>query len=469
MKRLLQFFLLTAAALFTNGTTPARAEAPAPRRIFILPIREDISDPLIYLVRRGVKAAMDAKADVLILDMDTNGGSVTSTLEIIKILGEFKGTTITFVNARAFSAGALISFATSKIYMAPEAVIGAAAPVGMAPGGGGTESLPNTVEAKAASALSALTRVNAEKQGHNVDVVNAMMKKTRELKIDGKVLNKEGELLTLTAKEAGELYGNPPKPLLSAGTVASLDALAEKLGFADARRTYIRPTGAEQVAFWLNAIAPLLLMIGVIGIYIEFKTPGFGLPGIIGIAAFALYFLGGYVAGLSGIEWVAVFVVGLALVALELFVFPGTTVLGGIGALLMLASLVMAMVDYYPGMPVMPTLPQLELPLKNLVIAGAGCAVAIFALSKYLPHTSVYAAMVSRTASGEESVKAQEQQRQSRIGQTGTTISALRPGGKARFGDDIIDVMSQGELVAKGTAVRIIGFSGTEAVVEVVG
>jgi membrane-bound serine protease (ClpP class) len=466
VKDLLRLVLFT--LLFSATHSMPGAESTA-QKVFIIPIRENIDDPLVYLVRRGVKLAMDAKADTLILDMDTNGGSVKSMIEIVKILSQFKGLTVTYVDHKAFSAGAIISFATQKIYMAPDAVAGAAAPVMLSPTGGGVEAMPDTMEAKSASAISAMVRVNAEKNGHNVEVADAMIRKTKELKIDGKVFNEKGQLLTLTANEATKKYGNPARPLYAVGIAGDLDQLVTELGLKGAVQTYVEPTGAEQVAFWLNTIAPLLLMIGVIGIYLEFKTPGFGLPGVVGIVAFALYFLGGYVAGLSGIEWVAVFVIGLVLVALELFVFPGTAALGGMGALLMFASIIMAMVDYYPGMPALPTLPQLQLPLTNIVIAAVGCAVAIWVLSRYLPRTPLYAAMVSGTASGVESVKAQEQQHSALIGQTGTALSPLRPGGKAQFGDQILDVMSQGDLIPKGARVKIISFSGTEAVVEAVG
>src|SRR5207249_1227641 len=160
--------------------------------------------------------------------------------------------------------------------------------------------------------------------------------KSRELKIDGEVLNEKGQILTLTDLQAAKKYGEPPKPLLSAGTIEDMDTLIKELGYSNAKRINIKPLGAETLARWLNAISPLLLIIGIAGLYIEFKTPGFGLPGIIGITAFALYFLGGYIAGLSGLEWIAVFVVGLVLLALELFVFLGMTALGVIGMLLVL-------------------------------------------------------------------------------------------------------------------------------------
>src|SRR5438876_1786794 len=316
--------------LFVSGGPGARsAESASPdqKKVYVLPIRDDIMPPLVYLVRRGVKEAMEARADLLVLDMDTNGGRVDVTEEIIEILNNFKGQTATFVNKKAFSAGAFISIATQKIFMAPQSVIGAAAPILLMPGGP-PQDLPETMQAKMNSALPALVRTSAERNGYNIGVVEAMIDKSKELKIDDKVLNEKGQILTLTNTEAEREYGQPPKPLLSSGTVASIENLLAKVGYAEARRVEIRPTGGETLGSWINMISPLLLIVGIAGIYIEFKTPGFGLPGIIGVVAFALYFFGGYIAGLSGLEWIGVFLLGLALVALELFVFPGTFALG---------------------------------------------------------------------------------------------------------------------------------------------
>jgi len=456
--------------LFVSGGPGARsAESASPdqKKVYVLPIRDDIMPPLVYLVRRGVKEAMEARADLLVLDMDTNGGRVDVTEEIIEILNNFKGQTATFVNKKAFSAGAFISIATQKIFMAPQSVIGAAAPILMMPGGP-PQDMPETMQAKMNSALRALVRTSAEKNGYNIAVVEAMIDKSKELKIDDKVLNEKGQILTLTNTEAEREYGQPPKPLLSSGTVASIENLLAKVGYAEARRVEIRPTGAETLASWINMISPLLLIVGIAGIYIEFKTPGFGLPGIIGVVAFALYFFGGYIAGLSGLEWIGVFLLGLALVALELFVFPGTFALGLAGAALMLVALVMAMVDVYPGMPSLPTFKMLQLPLRDLLIAFAGGAVAVWILSRWLPRTSLYGKLVSQTASGVTTVLELEQKQESRIGQVGVAVSSLRPGGKAQFGDEILDVISQGELIARGQRVRIVGHSGTEAVVEAI-
>lgn len=469
MKTLLGLILLvTVAAGFKPPVAPEALPA-APQKVFVVPIREDISAPLTYLVRRGVKAAMDAGAEVLVLDMETNGGLVSVTEEIIGIIGQFKGATVTYVNRKAFSAGAFIAFGTQKIYMAPQSVIGAAKPIVMTPGAGSPEALPSGYDAKMTSAIKALVIAQAEKHGHNTDLVAAMIDESTELEIEGTVLNKKGQILTLTNVKAEQQFGSPPKPLLSSGTVESLDDLLKLVAPGGAQVTRIEATGAEKFAFWLNAISPILLIIGAIGIYIEFKTPGFGLPGIIGIIAFALYFLGGYVAGLSGLEWVAIFVLGLALVALELFVFPGTVFIGLTGAVLILVTVIMAMVDYYPGTPALPTLPQLKLPLTNLLLAAVGTGVLIWLLSRLLPRTPLYAKLVSQTASGVETESLLEKRQAARMGRVGTAVSALHPGGKAQFGEEIVDVVTQGEMIAKGVPVRVIGFTAGDPVVEAAG
>ncbi len=469
---------LALLSLLTTLATAGAATAAHEKTVLIIPIRDEIGPPLVYLVRRGVKQAIEEKADLLVLDMKTNGGRLDTTEDIIEILGQFKGDTVTFVNDRAFSAGAFIAVATKKIYMAPQSVIGAAAPIMMSPGGS-VEAIPETLEVKTKSAVRALVRRTAEKNGHNPEVLEAMIDRNKELTMDGQTINKKGDILTLTDTEASKSYGEPAKPLLSAGTVANLDALLLKLGYGNARRIAIKPSGAEKVGTWINAISPLLLIIGVVGLYIEFKTPGFGAPGIIAICAFALYFMGGYIAGFSGFEWMLVFLVGVILVALEFFVFPGTVALGVAGALLMVVAMIMALVDLYPSVPTSPggvswpsfggpTQESFEHAMHVLLLAAAGVAVGGWLASKWLPKTSLYAALISQGASGAATTAAFAAQESTMLGKTGVTISPLRPGGKAQFGESILDVTSQGDLLEKGRAVRIIGFSAGTAVVETV-
>jgi membrane-bound serine protease (ClpP class) len=464
---------LIGAETIPPGPSPIAAPAlkAAPKTVCIIPIKTEIGPPLVYVIRRGVKEAIEKEADLLVLDMDTPGGMVATTFEILKILNEFKGETATYVNKAAFSAGSFIAAGTRKIYMAPGSVIGAAAPIMISPEGQ-PQSLPDTIERKQISGLRAMVRTSAEKHGHNAAVFEAMIDKTKGLTIDGVVIAKEGEILTLTNTEAEKEYGTPPKKLLSAGTFASLDALLKETGYGSANRLEIIPTGMEKIGSWLNALRPLLLMIGLLGLYMEFKAPGMGVPGVVGACALVLFFAGGYVAGLSGFEWVLLFILGLALIFVDLFLFPGTFVLGLAGAGLVLIAIIMAMVDLYPTPGPGPSLPRLpsfdvfSLPIRQLAIAMAGAAVGIWLLSRILPKTHLYQSVVSTSVSGTRTEIVQEQQRSARQGQTGVALSTLRPGGKAQFGEEILDVMTQGEMIAKGTPVRILRHSGSEAVVE---
>ena len=458
-------------------------QAAAQKKVYVVPVREDIMPPILYVIRRGVKAAMAAEADCLILDMETNGGRVDITEEIFDIIGKFKGETVTYVNKDAYSAGAFIAVATEKIYMAPQSVIGAAAPIMMSPTGGVSE-MPSTMEVKMNSAIRAKIRTQAEKNGYAVDVVEAMVDKTKKLERDGKIICEEGDILTLTNLEAEAKYGEAQTRLLSSGTVESIDALIIELGYDGAQRVDVAPLGVEELGTWINAIAPILLLIGIIGLYIEFKTAGFGVFGAVGIAALVLYFFGGYVSGLAGIEWVGIFVVGVALVAVELFLLPGTIFIGLIGVVCMFVALVMGMTDLYPNMPWFPAgegeggggvvpqvegidfvMPDFSRPIHDLLIAFALSVPIIWALAKYLPQTALFAAFTSSAASGVESVAAVAAEVESRLGQAGTSTTPLNPGGKAMFDAALCNVITQGEMIAAGTPVKVIGHRGSDLLV----
>jgi membrane-bound serine protease (ClpP class) len=150
----------------------------------------------------------------------------------------------------------------------------------------------------------------------------------------------------------------------------------------------------------------------------------------------------------------------------ELFVFPGTMVPGLIGATLVIAALIMAAVDWYPGTPSLPTMPQLQLPLTNLLIAAVGSGAVLWVLSIWLPRTAYFERLVPRTASGVASVEKTAAEQAGQVGLVGVAISPLRPGGKARFGDQVLDVIADGGMIAKDSRVKIIRHSSAEAVVE---
>jgi membrane-bound serine protease (ClpP class) len=465
------------------GQAPEQeAESAAQKKVYVVPVRDHIMPPILYIIRRGVKEAMAAEADCLILDMETNGGRVDITEEIVKILDRFKGETVTFVNEKAISAGAIIALGTGKIYLSPSGRIGDAKPILMGPGGG-VQTVDEGYEEKINSYVRALGRSYAQKNGHNPDVAEAMIDASKVLKFGEEEVCAEGKILTLTAEEAVRRFGDPPMPLLSSGTVENIDALIIELGYAGAQRVDVAPLGVEELGTWINAISPILLLIGIIGLYIEFKTAGFGVFGAVGIAALVLYFFGGYVSGLAGIEWVGIFAVGVALVAVELFLLPGTIFIGLIGVVCMFVALVMGMTDLYP-MPWFPAgegeggggvvpqvegidfvMPDFSRPIHDLLIAFGLAVPIIWALAKFLPHTALFAALTSSAASGVESVAAVAAEIESRLGQAGTSTTPLNPGGKGMFGDALCNVITQGEMIAAGTPVKVIGHRGSDLLV----
>ncbi|MBI2813881.1 MAG: hypothetical protein HYX71_06325 [Opitutae bacterium] len=383
------------------GTAAEPAAAPPPGKktvVYVIPVKDEINSPTLYILRRGLKEAIAQKADVVLLDMNTPGGALDVTFDIMEALDKFPGRKITFVDREAMSAGAFISAVTDEIYFAPNGVIGAAAPV-LSTGG----DVDKTMKQKIVSYLRARMRASSEGKGYRGQVISAMIDEDYELKIGDKVLKPKGELLSLTATEALEKYGEPPQALLGAGKAADLTALLTgKFGANNYEVRHFEITWSEELAQYMNKLSPILMGLGLLALFIEFKTPGFGWPGAVGIALLALVFLGNYVAGLSGHEPALLFAIGVMLVAIELVFFPGLVVVALTGVVFMLGSLVWAGADYWPGQPLNVNFSgdMLMQPVLNLGLALV-IAIGLFAaFLKFLPKTSLYQHLAMQGASG---------------------------------------------------------------------
>ncbi len=276
---------------------PAHAAEPKIREgsIVVLPIEGEVSEAQFYFMRRILKEAEAAKAAAFVINMDTYGGSLGAAVKMQDALMKSPIPTITYVNPNAGSAGALISLSTRQVFMAPVSAIGAAAPVM-----GGGEDLQETMNAKVVSYFSGYFRSAAEKNGYNPEVAEAFINKDKEVKIGDQVINPAGKLLTLSAQEAVKEYNG--KPLLASGIADSLDDLARKAGLNPQDIVKIEPSGFETVARWITMFAPFLMMAGILAAYLEFKSPGFGVPGVIAAICFLLFFFGHYIAGLRGLK-----------------------------------------------------------------------------------------------------------------------------------------------------------------------
>lgn len=365
--------------------------------VYVIPVKDEINSPTLFILRRGLKEAIEQKADVVLLDMNTPGGALDVTFEIMEALEKFPGQKITFVDREAMSAGAFISAVTDEIYFVPHGVIGAAAPV-MSTGG----EIDKSMKQKIVSYLRARMRATSEGKGFRGQVISAMIDEDYELKIGEKVLKPKGELLSLTATEALEKYGEPPQALLGAGKAADVSALlAAKYGANNYEVRNFKVTWSESLAKYLTALSPILMGVGILALIVEFKTPGFGWPGTIGILLLGLVFLGNYGAGLSGHEPALLFVIGVVLVAAELIFFPGIVVVALTGVVFMLGSLVWAGADYWPNQPVNVNFSG-EMLMQPVVNLGLALAIAIgfsAALLKYLPKTGLYQHLAVQGAS----------------------------------------------------------------------
>src|SRR5207247_1883876 len=152
---------------------------------------------------------------------------------------------------------------------------------------------------------------------------------------------------------------------------------------------------------------------------------------------------------------------GVALILVEVFAFPGTAVLGVLGSLFIVIALIMAMVDRMPNTPVVPTLPQLELPLMKFGIAIAGAIVGAIILGKFLPQTALFNAFVLQTASGGViEAPTRDTKPKSLLGATGNSTSPLRPAGKAMIGDKLMDVVTEGDHIPANTPIKVIAVEG---------
>lgn len=452
--------LFTLLSLVMVSSIPAQETNAAPL-VYIIPIKKMIEPALLYVVRRGVDEAVRNDADAIIFEMDTPGGAVNAAEGIVNAITRTEIPTYTFVENDAFSAGAIIALATKHIYMAPGSVIGAATPMMMGPTGG-VKEMPEEVQEKMTSAVAALVRSAAEQGGHDKQLAEAMVRADMEYSINGTVVSEEGRLLTLTNEEAAQLVGEDQHPLLSEGTVKDIDALLEAIGLSNPEKRVLEVTAAEQLARLIAGIAPILMMIGLGGLWLEIKTPGFGIFGIAGIACLLLFFFGHHIAGLSGMEDVLLFALGVILLAIEVFITPGFGVMGISGLLLIFVSFISAMSERMPGKwrPIDFSPETFSIPFLKVTLSFVGALALVGLVGKFLPQTRMFQSLTLG------SVVPDAEEDGTLLGLEGVAHSDLRPGGTAYFGDRKIDVVTHGDYIASRSLIRIVEVHGNRIVVD---
>ena len=470
------------AKVVPAATDSAKDSLPRPiKNIVIIPIEETVDFGLHAFLKRAVAKALEKNPDAIVFKVNTYGGELQSAFDIVDLLtGISRCSTYAFVEQKAISAGALISLACNRIAMGNSTTIGDCAPITQ--GQDGIVMLGEKIQ----SPLRAKFRTLAEKNGYPSFLAQAMVSTelgvTVAEKADGssehftakqwealgekgqakykshKILVPEGQLLTLTDREAKE-YG------FSQGSYAGVDEFLMARGWAKIGEEV--ESWSEKLVRLIGTFAPILMMIGFGALYMEFKTPGLSIFGIIGAICLIIVFGSKYAVGLADHTELLLIIAGFALVAVEMYLIPGTLIAGGLGLGLILMALTLSMQSF--------TLPHHDMPwelkslIDNLFMTLGSALVALLiplAAARYLlPNLPKGVRVISNTTLADARSVAPETARVS-VGLAGVTKTQLRPTGKAVFAGETIEVSSRGEFIEAGQAVEVCRLDGNKIVVR---
>jgi membrane-bound serine protease (ClpP class) len=458
-----------------SSSKESRATAPSKQgeytgKVVIIPVgEEDLMNPARFeFMSRTMKRATEEGAEAVVFDLDTPGGLAWNTstfmMQDLKKLG---CRSISYVNPRAMSAGALIAVATDAIYMSPVSSIGAASPINQT-----DLNMGDAERAKMNSGFMGMARSAATAKGHNPAVVEAMIDKDVGLKIGDEEICAKGRILTLDQQQAAKMYDG--KPLLAKGIAKNLNEVLKKEGLPNDTVT-AEPKGFELVAILITQYASILLLVGLAAGYMELQHPGFGVPGVVSAIAFGLFFFGHFVAGsLVGYETVFIFLLGVVLLIIELFVLPGHLVPGLVGLMCIAGALIYTMAGWDINVPPGHTFPvrmtDYASALRNLGIAFVGAVAIILVFMRFFPSRGPFKFLVLRTeVAGEQAAIEGDGQRRASsvsVGSAGVTRSAMRPYGHVDFDGTLLEAMVEGDYVSHGTQVRVRAMQGGKIIVE---
>lgn len=487
MRGLIIFMISVMAWLSVPVLAPA-----AERTAVIIPLHEDINSLSGGILQRKFKEAEQSGVDVIIFDIDSPGGAVDVTFDLMDMVLESKVETVAMIERDAISGAALLSLACDKIIIKPGARLGDAGVIGLF----GTQV--RYAEAKFRTMVAKKARDTAKATGRPEVLAEKMTDK--DMVVFSATNNESGETRYISDKEWETLEDadqwTKGKPIREGQKEAFFIAdglrLVE-LGMAD--QTFesrselgkilnvktpideVLPTWAESIARFLNTgwLTFFLISIGLIALGVELMAPGIGVGGLTSLLCFSLFFWSRFAVGTSGWLEVMLFVLGLVFIACEIFVIPGFGVagLGGIG--LLLGSLVMA-----SRRVLVPEnaeqLSSLGYDVLTVTGAFAGFVIALLLLSNYigeipgLSRLTLKPPALEGVAASEATDMSNEPmlpgwQRVSE-GDVGTTMSPLRPSGKMQVDDFMVDVVTEGDFVDSGQNVRVIGKQGSRVIVR---
>ncbi|MFD2515842.1 nodulation protein NfeD [Pontibacter locisalis] len=408
----------------------------AKTKVFIMEIDSEIDPRTNRYTELALEEATEVGADHVLLVLDTFGGALNDADEIRKRILEYPKPIYVFINKNAASAGALISLACDSIYMAPGANIGAATVVG-ADG----EAAPGKYQ----SYMRSIMRSTAEANGRDPRLAEAMV----EASVDSTL--SAGQVLTLTTTEAIKLG-------FCDGVAVNVEGVLADLNLLDAEIiTYQLSTTDKIVSFFLNPfISGILLLIIVGGLYFELQTPGIGFPLLAALVAGVLYLVPYYLNGLAENWEIMLFVAGLILIALEVFVIPGFGIAGIGGIILVFVSLVLVMVNNQNFDFTFVPSDRLAKSLVSVVAGMLGAAVLIaLTWNRIISSKHAQRVILSNTFSSKEGYRSGNTV-EHLIGRTGVAHTRMTPSGRVMIDDTLYDAQARDGFIEKGETVQVI-------------
>jgi membrane-bound serine protease (ClpP class) len=405
-----------------------------------------IDNGLHTYIERGLQRARSNNAAGVILQIDTFGGLVDAADNIRKSLLESELTTVAFIDLNAASAGALISIATDSIYMAPGGSIGAATVVD----GSGTYA-----SEKMQSYMRGIMRATAESTNRDPSVAEAMVDES--VAIDGVIA--EGKLLTLSTEEAVRIG-------FVQGSAGSIDDVMGKMGWAGLPMIDMQEVWAESVLrFLANPVVSSILMLMMLGgLYFELQTPGLGFPGIMAGIGSLLFFAPLYIMGLAQSWEIVLFIMGVILIAIEIFVIPGFGLAGISGISLVIFSLGVSLIGNV-GLQ-FPEIGQISQAIWTMAVTLILGVALIASMVRYLPENTMFNTLVLSESTDRSRGYTGADSHDELLGSEGVTMTALRPSGTALLNDRRIDVVSDGDFIEKGARVKVVETANLKVVVR---
>jgi membrane-bound serine protease (ClpP class) len=444
----LRLLLTGGLALLALGATGHAALAQSRPVVRVIPIHGMIDMGLAPFVQRVLDEAERDSAAAVILDINTFGGRVDAAVMIRDALLSSPVRTVAFINRRAISAGALISLAAERIVMTDGGTIGAATPVQLGQPG----SEPVAVQEKSLSYVRKEFRATADARKRPALIAEAMV--DADVVIPG--LIEKGKLLTLTTEEA-------LKHRVADFRANSIDDVLSQLNLSGAELRHSSPNWGENLVRLIThpIVASLLLSVAMLGIFVEIRTPGFGVPGALGLASLVLVLAGHWIVQLVGWEELLLVGVGLTLLGLEIFVIPGFGIAGVAGLAAVLAGLTMSLVGQGATIRTFASAAG-RVSFSVLVALGAGMI-----LMRYLPRLPFGRRLMLETELSAGGGYASAPERDSGwLGRVGRATTPLRPAGIAEIDGERVDVVSEGEMIEAGTTIVVSRVDGNRIVVR---